>query len=136
MSRVLEAATKLKNLKDRKAELEEITKEVSAEIESAEQELLSIMTEDEIPKFVHAGTSFSMTNKVFASARADKKDELFEALRENGLGDLIKEQVNAQSLRSAVIEQMEDNDDELPKWLDGLVNVFEKPVINLRKAGK
>ena len=94
------------------------------------------MTEDEMPKFVHMGTSFSMSNKIFASAKADKKEELMQALKDNNYGDLVKEQVNAQSLRSAVIEMMEENDEEVPEWIADLVNVYEKPVINMRKAGK
>lgn len=137
MSRVLEAAIKLKALRDKKVELETATKETNKEIEVAEQELLEIMAEDEMPKFVHMGTSFSMTNKVFASAKADKKEELIQALKDNDeYKDLVKEQVNAQSLRSAVIEMMEQNDDEVPEWISDLVNVYEKPVINIRKAGK
>ena len=106
------------------------------EAQKAEQELLEIMTEDEMPKFVHMGTSFSMSNKIFASAKADKKEELMQALKDNDYGDLVKEQVNAQSLRSAVIEMMEENDEEVPQWIADLVNVYEKPVINMRKAGK
>ena len=136
MSTLLDAATKLKALKDKKVELEAMTKENNQEIEKAEQELLEIMTEDEMPKFVHMGTSFSMSNKIFASAKADKKEELMQALKDNNYGDLVKEQVNAQSLRSAVIEMMEENDEEVPEWIADLVNVYEKPVINMRKAGK
>lgn len=136
MSTLLDAATKLKALKDKKVELEAMTKETNQEIEKAEQELLEIMTEDEMPKFVHMGTSFSMSNKIFASAKADKKEELMQALKDNDYGDLVKEQVNAQSLRSAVIEMMEENDEEVPEWIADLVNVYEKPVINMRKAGK
>ena len=136
MSTLLDAATKLKALKDKKVELEAMTKETNQEIEKAEQELLEIMTEDEMPKFVHMGTSFSISNKIFASAKADKKEELMQALKDNDYGDLVKEQVNAQSLRSAVIEMMEENDEEVPEWIADLVNVYEKPVINMRKAGK
>ena len=136
MSNLLDAATKLKALKDKKVELEAMTKENNQEIEKAEQELLEIMTEDEMPKFVHMGTSFSMSNKIFASAKADKKEELMQALKDNDYGDLVKEQVNAQSLRSAVIEMMKENDEEVPEWIADLVNVYEKPVINMRKAGK
>lgn len=62
------------------------------------------------------------------------KDELFGALRANGYGDLITETINAGSLSSFVKEQIAENEDVLPGWLDGLVNVFEKTTVGVRKA--
>ena len=46
------------------------------------------------------------------------------------------ETVNANSLSAFVKEQIEENGDVLPEWLDGLVNVFEKTSVSLRKAAK
>jgi len=42
--------------------------------------------------------------------------------------------VNANSLSSFVKEQIEENNDTLPEWLDGLVNVYEKSTVSVRKA--
>lgn len=71
-----------------------------------------------------------------ASAKAGQKDELFGALRANGYGDLITETINAGSLSSFVKEQIAENEDVLPGWLDGLVNVFEKTTVGVRKAAR
>ena len=67
---------------------------------------------------------------------AGRKEELFAALRGEGYGDLVYETVNANSLSAFVKEQMAENGDALPSWLDGLVNVFEKTGVSLRKASK
>ena len=64
---------------------------------------------------------------------AGQKDELFGALRANGYGDLITETINAGSLSNFVKEQIAENEDVLPGWLDGLVNVFEKTTVGVRK---
>ena len=64
---------------------------------------------------------------------AGHKDELFGALRANGYGDLITETINAGSLSNFVKEQIAENEDVLPGWLDGLVNVFEKTTVGVRK---
>ena len=40
------------------------------------------------------------------------------------------------SLSAFVKEQIEENGDVLPEWLDGLVKVFEKTSVSLRKAAK
>ena len=59
---------------------------------------------------------------------------MYEALKNEGYGSLITETVNANSLSAFVKEQMADNDDQIPDWLEGKVNVFDKVTVNLRKA--
>ena len=61
---------------------------------------------------------------------------MFSALRAGGFGDLVYETVNANSLSAFVKEQVAENGDMLPDWLDGLVNVFEKTTVGVRKAAK
>ena len=41
--------------------------------------------------------------------------ELFDALREDGLGDIIKEKVDPRTLQAALKEMAERNDGELPE---------------------
>ena len=64
------------------------------------------------------------------------KDALFEALKANGYGDLVYQTVNANSLSSFVKEQIESNGDTLPGWLEGLVSLFDKTTVSVRKATK
>ena len=126
-------AENLKALKDEKAELETRLKEVNATIDSVDFELATMMMDSETQNFTVAGTMFCLTNKVRASAVADRKEELYEALRNEGYGDLVYETVNANSLSAFVKEQMKEHDD-VPEWLNGLVNVFEKTTVGVRKA--
>ena len=83
-----------------------------------------------------AGMMFCLTTKPHASAAAGHKEELFTALRGEDFGDLVYETVNANSLSAFVKEQISENDDMLPDWLNGLVNVFEKTTVGVRKAAK
>ena len=134
MTDMFELADRLKELKERKAELAEETKANNAEIEQAEFQLSQLMASTETQSFQRAGTLFYLTTKTYASANKENKDELFKALRSEGYGSLITENVNANSLSAFVKEQMADNDDILPDWLEGKVNVFDKVTVGIRKS--
>ncbi|MDR1364060.1 MAG: hypothetical protein LBJ32_00265, partial [Oscillospiraceae bacterium] len=69
-----------------------------------------------------------------ASPIASLKDELFKNLKEQGYGDLVYETVNANSLSSFIKEQISENKDKLPIWLDGLINLYEKVSVSVRKS--
>jgi len=127
-------ADRLKELKERKAELADMVKENNAEIEQAEFQLSQLMASTETQSFQRAGTLFYLTTKTYASADKAYKDELFKALRSEGYGSLITENVNANSLSAFVKEQMADNDDILPDWLEGKINVFDKVTVGIRKS--
>ncbi|WP_245589928.1 gp33 family protein [Caldanaerobius polysaccharolyticus] len=107
---------------------------MSHEIEETEAELTSQMIESEMQSFQKAGTLFYLNTKVFASPIPEQKQQLFQALKDNGYGDLVYETVNSNSLSAFVKEQIEQNEDKLPEWLDGLVNVYDKVTIGMRKA--
>ena len=134
MTDMFELADKLKELRERKAELAEETKANNAEIEQAEFQLSQLMASTETQSFQRAGILFYLTTKTYASANKEQKDELFDALRNEGYGSLITETINANSLSAFVKEQMSENDDVLPQWLDGKVNVFDKVTVSLRKS--
>lgn len=129
-------ADQLRALRDEKAETEQRLKEINAAIDEVDYRLSEMMAETETQNFTRAGTMFCLTTKTRASAMAGRKDELFSALRGEGYGDLVYETVNANSLSAFVKEQMAENGDALPPWLDGLVTVFEKTSVSLRKAAK
>ena len=135
-TKLFEWADKLKALRDRKDELEAELKQVNMDIDNADWHLSNLMAETETQNFTRAGTMFCLTTKTRASARAGQKDELFAALRDEGYGDMITETVNANSLSSFVKEQIAENGYALPDWLDGLVSVFEKTTVGVRKAAR
>lgn len=109
-------------------------KDINAELEEVDAVLAQLMTDTETQNFTRSGTMFCLTNTTRASAMADRKEDLFEVLRAEGYGGLIYETVNANSLSAFVREQISENDDVLPDWLNGLVNVFEKTTVGVRKA--
>ena len=133
---MFELADRLKALRDEKKTLEQHLKDVNAKLDEADAALAQIMTDTETQNFTRSGTLFCLTNTVRASATADRKDALFDALRAEGHGGLIYETVNANSLSAFVKEQIAENDDKLPSWLHGLVNVFEKTTVGVRKAAR
>jgi len=132
--KMFELADRLKVLRDEKKDAEQRVKELNAALDETDAALAQLMTDTETQNFTRSGTMFCLTNTTRASATADRKDELFEALRAEGYGGLVYETVNANSLSAFVREQISENDDVLPDWLEGLVSVFEKTTVGVRKA--
>ena len=126
----------LKELRDSKKDLEQQLKDLNAEIDTVDYQLAEAMTESETQNFTRSGTMFCLTTAVRASATPDRKEELFDALRTEGFGDLIYETVNANSLSAFVKERIEENGEKLPDWLNGLVSVFEKTTVGIRKSSR
>jgi len=132
--KMFELADRLKVLRDEKKDAEQRVKELNAALDETDAALAQLMTDTETQNFTRSGTMFCLTNTTRASATADRKDELFKALRAEGYGGLVYETVNANSLSAFVREQISENDDVLPDWLEGLVSVFEKTTVGVRKA--
>jgi len=134
--KMFELAEQLKELRETKRFAEQELKDINAEIENTDQQLTALMIDSETQNFTRNGTMFCLNSTVRASAIAGRKEELYEALRKQGFGDLVYETVNANSLSAFVKEQILENEDELPQWLDGLVNPFEKTSVTVRKSTK
>lgn len=134
--KMFELADRLRALRDEKAEADLRLKEIKAEMDEVDYRLSELMAESETQNFTRAGMMFCLTTKTHASAATGHKEELFTALRGEGFGDLVYETVNANSLSAFVKEQISENGDTLPDWLNGLVNVFEKTTVGVRKAAK
>jgi len=129
-------ADELRALKEAKKYAEQELKEITEEMDRVDAILAQRMADTETQNFTRNGTMFCLTSTTRASAAAGRKDELFAALREAGYDDLIYETVNANSLSAFVKEQSMENGDTLPQWLDGLVIVFEKTTVGVRKAAR
>ena len=130
---VFELADRLLDLRERKEKLSEQLKAVNAEIEEVDRQLSELMLAEEIQSFVRNGRMFYLKTETYASAVSDRKPELSEWLKANGLGDIVQETVHPRTLSATVKELLED-EDELPGELAELVNVFEKTTGGLRKA--
>lgn len=129
-------AEQLKSLRDEKKEAEQRVKDLGVAMDEVEYRLAEMMADTETQNFTRAGTMFSLTTKTRASATADRKDELYAALKAEGYGDLVYETVNANSLSAFVNEQITENNEALPEWLNGLVNVFEQTKVSVRKVAR
>lgn len=127
-------ADTLRELKEAKKRAESEIKGINASIDETESRLSELMVDSETQSFNRSGTLFYINTKIYASAAAERKQELFEALKDNGFGSLVVETVNANSLAAFVKEQISENEDALPSWLEGKVNVFEKTAVGVRKT--
>ena len=136
VKRMFTLAEELKNLRNQKKEAEQRVKDVNAELDKVEHELADLMAGTETQNFTKSGTMYSLTVKTRASAVAERKDKLYDALKKNGYGDLVYETVNANSLSAFVNEQVAQNEDNLPAWLEGLVNIYEQAKVSVRKAAR
>ncbi len=133
-SQIFEMADKLKDMQERKKELDAETKALSADIDTLNLLLSDAMTEAELDRFSRNGSTFYLKSRIFASPAAGRKEEMMEALKKNGYGTLVVETVNAQTLSSFIKEQREANDGNDPEWLNGIVSVFEKVSVGIRKS--
>ena len=131
---LFELADQLKAAKDRKKELDALTKENHAEIERLDLALSEGMAEAECDRFSRNGYTFYLGSRLFASPAAGRKEDMMQALKDNGYGSLVVETVTAGTLSSFCKEQMAANDDELPEWLSDVVTTYEKVSVGVRKC--
>lgn len=131
---IFEMADRLKAAKDRKKELDAMVKEVNAEIEELDLALSDAMTEQEVERFSRNGNTFYLNTRLFASPAAGRKDEMMQALKDNGYGSIVVETVNANTLASFVKEQKAANGDEVPAWLSDVISTYEKVSVGVRKG--
>jgi len=133
---MFDLAEQLATLRDEKEKVEDRLKKLNKYIEEVEYKLSGLMALCETQNFTRAGKTFFLMDKIRASAVVDNKDALHKALKTQGFGALVYETVNANSLSAFIKEQITENGDTLPAWLDGLVNVYEKTTVGVRKAAR
>ena len=75
----LQMADRLQELRDEKEQLELSLKETNAMIEAVEQDLIAAMVTAELDSFKRNGHTYSLKVETYASAKADRKEELFKA---------------------------------------------------------
>ena len=126
-----------KAILDRKAELEEATKQINAAKEKQEQKICQMMVDEEKPNTVVDGFTYSLQQKTMyakksEAALAEAGIDFFSVLREQGLGDLIVERVDPRTLQSGVKQMAEEG--ELPEELVECLNIYEKLALSKRKA--
>ena len=131
---MLLAADRLKTLRDEKAELQARLKDVQESIDSVEAELIQYMTDEECTGFDRNGTRFSLVIREFPGAVPEERDELYRRMRSHGFEHLFT--INTNTLGATVKELKANNDDQLPDWLEGVIQIYEQPSIRVSRAKK
>ncbi len=136
-----------KKLLDRKDELEESTKANNKAIEELQTEIVQMMIDNEKPSTIVDGFNYSLKQETMYSKKSEEElarleaEEgivFFEVLREQGKGNIIKETVNANTLKTTMRSYVEElpEGEEMPEELAKCLNIFPKMGINKRKASK
>ena len=131
---MLQAADKLKSLRDQKLDLQDQLKAVQDEIDATEAELVQLMMDEECTGFDRNGFRFSLVIKEYPGAVPEEKEELYRRMREHGFDHIFT--INPMTLSGTVKELKANNDDQLPDWLEGVIKIFEQPSIRVAKSRK
>lgn len=123
-----------------KDELADQTKENNAAIEAAKQEIIQQMVDDDCSSIGCQGYNYSLQHKIKYNKKSDADlaeagIDFLETLRDEGLGDIIVETVNAQTLSTTIKNYIEENG-ELTEGLESIINPYEFDDIGRRKIPK
>lgn len=134
---LLEMVKEYQTLLERKEDLAELTKENNAAIDEAKSQITQQMIDDDCPSISTGGYKFSLQAKTAYSKRSDKElaenhIDFLDTLREEGLGDLIVETVNARTLQSAMKAYVDENG-ELSEGLNSIISTYEFNDVARRK---
>ena len=137
---LLEMVRGYQELLQEKEELALQTKENNAAIEAQKEKIAQQMIDDDCPKISTMGYSFSLTPKTIyskksAEAIAEAGTDFFDVLREEGMGDIITETVNARTLQSTIKSYVEENG-ELSEALATVINTYDTFDITRRRDRK
>jgi chromosome segregation ATPase len=131
---IFNLADNFRKLKEQKVNLEQELKDLNPKLEEAQAQLLDAMLTTETASFNYDGYNFVMATTEYPGAVAERKDELWEVMRNNGFDNLFT--INSQTLRGVIGNLKDENDGKLPDWLDGLIAPNEKTIIRLTKGRK
>ena len=133
-TKIFEMAYRLKTLQEQKKNLEAQSKALGAEIAELDELLSDAMSEAELDRFSRIGSTFYLKSRLFASPASGRKDEMMQALKDNGYGSLVVETVNANTLAAFIKEQREATGEDVPAWLGDTVSTYEKVSVGIRKS--
>lgn len=137
---LLKEIDKYKELLDRKAELKKLTDENDAAVAAQKKAVSQLMIDEECASIDRCGFRYSLKAKTHYNKRSEKYLlenglDFFGILRSEGLGDLIKETVNSNSLGAAVKNYVEENG-ELSPELESVLTVYEDIDVSRKEVKK
>lgn len=125
-------SNKLHELKQQKDEVKKQASLLEEEIVKVSSDLLSLMREQDLQNFKTPRGTFYVHNQTWC--RILDTDKAFPYLREVGLGSLIKETVNTQSLSSDVRKLCEEGTIFLTDLENKGINVSVETSVRIRGA--
>lgn len=131
---ILEIANLYRELRDKKDALNAELKELQEQIYQTEKVLSEEMINNEVQKFTLDGYTYYLNTRTKASPFAEFKQEVYQWLKDNGYGDLVYETVNANTFSAFVSKDLLAETDELPKELQGKINIYEQITVGVRKS--
>lgn len=129
--KIEDAVVVFKNIKDFHDSLSDALSELSDVMKKLRQEIMpAIFSESGVSSISIDGYRYTISHTTRASIPADTKLEAYDWLRNNELGALIIETVNASTLSAQAKKMMEDGE-ELP---DSLFKVYLQPGVSVTKV--
>lgn len=134
---LLEMLNEYQALLEKKDILAKQTKENNQDIKVMMGDIAQEMIDADVPEMAVGDYVFSLRDKTEYSKKsnadlAEAGLDYFEVLREQGLGDLIVEQVNARTLNTA-IKNLVQEEGELRPELEDILNQYETFEVTRRK---
>lgn len=131
LTRLKTLSNDLDDLRQRKDRLELELEEVNGVIKTLKQEMLVMMQNSGLDLFrTPRGTFYTSTT---TRARVADKEKAFAWLRDAGLGGLIQETVNAQSLSADIRRMASDGQVALETLEAHGISVYIDETVNVRK---
>lgn len=121
---------------EKQAEIAEILKAASKEVEAAELAMFDAMVEAELPSLTADGHVFEIDLSTKYSCLADRRDALYEALKPYGRDGIFKTtfSVHAGTLQATMREW--EAQGGIPADVVEILTVFDKPVLKVKAAKK
>lgn len=131
-------ALRLRELKDKKTELDLEMKALGAEINSCEASLVSAMTDAECTNTTIKGYSYSLTVKEHYNLLAADRDTAINLIRNYGYAaeNVYSSRFESRTFESIMREIAEQNGGELPDEFEGVVSPFVQLGVSVRKVKK
>jgi hypothetical protein len=121
-------------LKEEIADIELEFKRLKNEFDNAERMLFDIMVSQDVNGLKLKGYSIAPTVKTRASIRAEHKESALEWLKNSDYADIVKEQVNAQTLTSLVREWKDNNQEDQVEPFLSMLNLYDDQKISITRG--
>lgn len=109
---------------------EELSKMANKNLPIVAQRAEKLMTSTGMESVEYAGKHFTPDVKTFINVRKDDEPAIFNFMRANGAGELIRDYVHPKTFEKWVKESFLEKGKDLPPG----VNAFDQPILKVRKA--